>query len=237
MSIEVKLQGLEKFQRDLETYRKRAIPYAARDGLNGCAFALMREWRREVKSTFTLRNQYTERSIRVERAQGLNLRTMVAITGSVAPYMGDQEQGAVIRGKGKHKAIPGPAAAGQAPGGKRTRTVRAINRLSAIHVLHVNATRYGRRRQNAVAIAVALRKGQRHVLLNRRRGGGRGLFSVWGTRRGVRTRLLWDVSRASVRVDPHPTLQRSLDRSRAVFTGILSNAYLAQLRRHKVLGY
>ncbi len=240
MFQQVQLVGMDKFRSDLAKYRKGAIPYAARNGLNACAFAMMREWRREVKSTFTLRNQFTERSIRVERATGLDMRRMVAITGSVAPYMGDQESGATIRGKGKHKAIPAPAAAGNAPGGsKLTRTVRPANKLSAISVKTPSMARYGKRRQNAIVIAVALRKGQKHVLLNRSKGTGRGIFEVRtvGKNAKAKVRLLWGLGKTSVHVDAQPTMKRTLERSDQTFQGLLNGAYLAQLKRFRVLGY
>jgi hypothetical protein len=235
--IHIELKGLNRLKRDVELFSKRAVPHAVRETLNGCAFALQKEWRGEVRQSFTLRNKYTERSIQVDRARGIDTRAMQARTGSIAHYMDEQEEGAIVRGGGKHKPIPGPAAAGQAPGGKRTRTVRQGLRLSAITVSHSPLARYGKRRQNAIALAIARRKGERFALLNRSKGGGRGLFEVRGGRRTLRTRLLYDVSRGSVRVPAEPTLQRSIRKSQRAFEQAQYLAVLRQLKRHKVFGY
>jgi hypothetical protein len=237
MTIDVKLVGYKKLEQDLGTFAKKAVPYAARNGLNGSAFALQDEWRGEVRRTFTLRNQYTVRSIQVDKAQGLDLRTMQAVTGSVAPFMSDQEEGATVHGKAGKKAIPGPAAAGQAPGGKRTRKVRVGLRLSSITIDQPSTQGYGKRRANAVAIAVAIRKGERFAMLNRRKGGGRGLFEVRGNKRGARVRLLYNMSKRSVRVPAAPTLQRSIKRAQYRFERAHYQALLYQLKRWKVFGY
>jgi hypothetical protein len=236
MAITVELRGFERFERDLRRMAKQAIPHAARNALNSSAFETQKRWRAEVKQSFTTRNSFTERAILVDKAKGLNTRAMVAVVGSVAPYMADQEYGGTVRGGGSKKAIPGPVAAGQSPGGKRTRLVRAPNKLSAIHVRRP-LQRYGKRRRNAVAIAIALSKKDRFVMLERKKGGGRGLFALKGTKRAVRTRLLWDVSKRSVRVRPEPTLQRSMKALDARYPTIWHDALVAQLRRHRVWGY
>jgi hypothetical protein len=235
--MKVELKGFPKLERDLQTFAKKAVPYAARNGLNGSAFALQDEWRGEVRRTFTLRNQYTVRAIRVDKAQGLDLRTMQAVTGSVAPYMADQEEGATVRGKSGKKAIPAPAAAGQAPGGKRARTVRVGLRLSSISINEPATQSYGKRRANAIAIAVALRRGDRFAMLHRRKGGGRGIFEIRGGKRNVRTKLIWDTRKRSVRVPAAPTLQSSIKSGMYRFERAHHQALLAQLKRHKILGY
>ena len=52
--------------------------------------------------TFVLRNQWTVRTVRVEGARGLDVRTMQSTVGSLAPYLETQEQGGTVRGKGAH---------------------------------------------------------------------------------------------------------------------------------------
>jgi hypothetical protein len=134
----------------------------------------------------------------------------VAKVGSVADYMDEQEEGATIRGSGQAQGHPHSLqAAGQAGGGKRTKLVRGRFYLGAIQVAHP-ALSGGRRQQNAIAIAVARKQGKKVVLLNRPKG-GKALFLMGaGTKRKLKTRMLWDVSRGSVRVKPEPTLERSI---------------------------
>lgn len=235
--LEIEFRGADRLLKDLRIAREKALPYAARDALNSAAFAAQAEWRDTVAREFTLRNTFTVRSIRVDKAQGTSLRDMQAVVGSTAPYMADQEEGAIVSGRGKRKAIPGPGAAGQAAGGKRTKLVRARYKLSAISVAAPPGGGYGRRRRNAIAIAVALQRGQRFALLNRSKGNGRALFELTPRRTRVRVKLLWDVSRSSVRVSPTPTLSMSLQRVSPKLPLMCREALLRQLKRHRLLGY
>jgi hypothetical protein len=227
----------KKLHEGIQRFAQRAYPHAVRNALNGCAFELRKGWQLEIRQTFTNRNAFTQRSIRVEKATGSVVRGMKSVTGSVAPYMGDQEGGATIRGRGKHKAIPGPAAAGLKPGAKRTKLVRPQFRLGAIQVNHPSLAKYGRRRQNAVVLAITIRKGERFALLNRAKGKGRGLFEVKGLKRKAKTKLLYNVSKGSVRVKPEPTMRRAVLRSKHAFDRILHDSLLTQLKRNKVMGF
>lgn len=245
MPITIEFRGIDELVRDLRVARKRALPHAVRDALTTAAFEGRKVWQGEIRKSFTLRNRFTERSVLVERAKGTNLDRMEAVLGSVAPYMGDQEGGATVRGRRKVKAIPGPVAAGQAPGGKRTKLVRAGSRLSAIK-LPRNRGRSTKQR-NAIAIQMAVRRRQKHAMLERP-GGGRAIFSIKGGQRrwdkdkgwrvrALQVRLLWDVSRRSVRVPPSHTLERALKALAPKLPHIYTASLLSQLRRHKVLGY
>lgn len=201
--ITVELKGVKEMLRDLQKMRAKAIPYAIRNALNVAAFETRSIWQREIKSVFTNRNTYTARSIRVEQASTTRLEAKV---GSVADYMNTQEQGGVVKGKTGHiKAIP----MAKARGGANTALVRSRFYLGAIQVAHP-ALRGGRRQQNAIAIAIARKQGKKVALLTRP-SGAKGLFLLGaGTKRKLNTRLLWDVSRGSVRVKPEHTLERSI---------------------------
>lgn len=232
--ISVKVDA-RKALKDLKTFRARALPFAIRNSLNRSAFHAREEWQSEIRNSFVNRNQYTERSIRVERAEGRDPSGMVARVGSITTYLGDQERGAVVRGRGKHKPIPSAVAAGQAPGAKRTKLVRAANKLSALQVQRAPKGR-DRKQRNAIALSMAKRRGQRAVLLERP-SGGKAIYKLMGGRKKVRTRLLWDLSRSSVTVKPEPTLQRTLKRIQPKLEAIHRDAIVEQLRRHGILGY
>lgn len=236
-SITIDTRDFGKLHAELEKFRKTALPYAQRNALNDCAFELRKQWQSEIKRAFVIRSPFTERSIRVDKATGLDTRTMKSVTGSVASYMGDQEEGATVHGRGKHKAIPGPAAGGQPAGsGVRTSLVRARYRVGAITVGHPSLAKYGRRRQNAVVMAIAIRKGERFAILNRIKG-GKGIFEVRGLKRTGKTKLIWDLSRGSVHVKPTPTMHRAAVVCAPRFQRIVESSLLAQLKRAKVMGY
>lgn len=233
--ITVDVKGIERMVSDLKKLAAKAAPFAIRNSLNASAFEARRRWADDIKRSFTLRNTFTERSLRVEKVKGMNPERMHSRVGSVAPYMGDQERGSTVRGRGRHKAIPAPAAAGQPPGGKRTRVVRAANKLSAIRVPR-NIKGRSRQQRNAAALSMARRKGTKFALLERPKG-GKGLFRVMGTQRKPKTRLLWDVSRSSVRVPATPTLKRTLSMMGPRMLELHHAALLEQLKRHHIAGY
>ncbi len=232
--ITIEFHGLKELVRDLRTAREKALPYAIRNAVNTAAFEARKVWQGEIRRTFTNRNQFTERSIQVEKARGLDPRRMRSFVGSTADYMDEQESGAVIRGKGKHKPIPGPVAAGLPPGVKRTKLVRAPNKLSAIKVARARGSSVKQRW--AIAISQARREGRKFVLLERPRG-GKGLFRLGGGRKKSTVRLLWDLSRSSVRVRPEPTLERSLKAVEPKLGHMYEAALVEQMQRAKLLGF
>lgn len=226
--ITIELKGATAMVRDLKRMREKAIPCAIKNALNTAAFEARTIWQREIASTFTNRNSFTVRSVRVEQATTSKLQSKV---GTVAPWLKTQEEGGTVRGGGKHKAIPMAAAAGQGAGGKRTKLVRSRFYLGAINVAH--GGKGGRRQQNAIAIAVARKTGKNIALLTRP-GGGRGLFLIGGGKRSLKTRMLWDVSRSSVRVKPEPTLERSLAKVKPKLKHMLEASMKQQLQRFSI---
>jgi hypothetical protein len=92
----------------------------------------------------------------------------------------------------------------------------------------------GRRRQNAVAIAVALRKGEQFVLLNRIKGKARGLFAVKGLKRKAKVKLLYNLGKSSVRVKAEPTMHRAYSANVAHFKRIAEEALRDQMRRQRL---
>lgn len=239
----VKIKGAEKLAKDLQKAKQTAVPYAIRTYLTTAAFEARKVWQGELRKDFTLRNQYTERSIIAVKASG-SLPTMQSKVGSFASYMGQAEEDSRRAATGRW-GIPGAAAAGQAPGSKRTRVVRAAARLGALHVAHPNVSG-SKARRNAAAIRLAVQRGSGVALLERP-GGGKGLFKVSGgrrrftgrsfTQRAVKVRLLWDVSRRSVHVPGSHTLAHALKVLEPKHEHMMQAALLEQLRRHHVLGY
>jgi hypothetical protein len=231
MKVTVDTSDFRRYERDLKRFGE-AHAHGQRNALNGCAFEAQKAWRTEVKRTFTLRTQFTERSIQVDKAKGLDLRTMQASVGSVAPYMEDQEEGAVVHGRGKHKAIPAAVAGGAAGPGIRPRPVLGRYRLPSIKVANPKVGRFGRKKRNAIAMSLAVKTGNKFALLSKAKGGGRALFEVRKvSKRKFKTRLIWNVDRASVHLKPEPTMHRAIARSMSAFERITQNALREQLRR------
>lgn len=204
MRIDVNLSQIGKLAQRFEQLGERAIPFAMRNTLNAVAFDARGEWVKRIKRTMTLRNRYTERSIRVQKVTRQVVDEMQSSVGSLLDYMEKQEQGGQESAKGKHGVpIPTSSAAGQAKKTRpRTKLVRPRNYLKAIQL--VRGLRGSRKQRNAIAIRLARKNAGGVVFLNL--GKRRGLFSVPSGPR-AKPRMLYDLSHKVVRVRAHPTLE------------------------------
>jgi hypothetical protein len=227
--ITVELKGDKRMLADLAKMRSKAIPYAIKNALNTAAFETRTIWQREIRSVFTNRNTYTANSVRVEQASTTKLEAKV---GSVADYMGTQEEGGTVKGGSGHKAIPRAASAGQAAGAPRTRLVRGRFYLGSMQLAHPQG-HGGRRQSNAIAIAIARKTGKNIALLTKRNG-GKGIFFIGGGKRAIKTRMLWDVSRSSVKVHAEPTLERSLARVTPKVEHMMAASLTQQMQRFNI---
>lgn len=207
--IEIDVGDIHRARRKLETIASKGLPYAARQALNDVAFAAREEWQGQMRSTLTVRSKWTERSVQVDRARGLDVRGMRAIVGSVQPYMRTQEEGGAIASSGKHGvAIPTSVASGEGRS-KRPRK-RLVRRRSWLSAIQLPQGRGGKTRQqrNAVAVQQALNTGARVAFLDL--GDRKGIVRVSGAKRRPRIQWLWDLSRRSVTVPARPTLEPAL---------------------------
>lgn len=110
------------YMRRLERMAEGTFPRVIADTINTVAGFAHVQSVRNVRDRMTLRNQYTERSIRFYKASPkANAAKINAITGSIQPYMATQETGGYRRPKRGRKV---PVATLFARGGSPTRVVR-----------------------------------------------------------------------------------------------------------------
>lgn len=229
--LTIRSKDLLKLENDLRLFAKEAFPYAEKATLNSAAFETRTLYQREMQSDLTLRNQWTTRSAMVEKAK-LGGPSRV---GSIAPYMADQEFGATSKGKsGGSKPIPTTYAAGMsASAAARTKAVRRRNWQP-----NIKAKRRRGRVGLMAAVQDAVNSGQREIYLDGSTGQRKGLYRVVGGRRvkrgwpkGAKLRMIWDLSRDSVRIKRTPLLS---DATAAVVPRIpdmYAEAIRYQLRR------
>lgn len=231
--VSVDLSSFDRFRKDLAVLREREIPHAVRDTLNAVAFKGRERWQVETKRSFVLRNTFTQRSLQVSKASGIQVRTMQATFGSRLPYLREQEEGFEHQGQGKHGvAVPTPSAAGMAKKARvRTRQIRRANYLAAINL----ATRVSGKRQvrNAVAIKMALQAGGFAYL---DLGKKQGIFKITGRKRGLTIRMLYDLSKKRTVVKAHPTLERTVKHVAPMVPVLGRKAVFTQLAR-RLTGY
>jgi hypothetical protein len=225
MRIEVDTRGIETLVRELTDVRRRALPYAMRSYVNDAAFVTRKAYGETARKEMTLRTAWTERSMRVDKAT--DLRKPVALMGSIEPYMSEQEEGATETKQGQH-GVPLPAAS---PGRRKTRgRTQAKNRLGGIKLVQGSKVRGGiRQKRNAAAIAIAARKGGGVVFLDLRRT--KGLFRVTGTKRGIRIKKVWDLSKRKVTIPKNPMMETTLERMSGEYPKLAAKAVRWQLQR------
>jgi hypothetical protein len=208
----ITFRGLDELQRELEQLSKRSIPYAARETLNGLAFAGRQIWQRQMAEQLTLRNAFTARRALVERASGTRIESMQAVLGHTEDYMRRLEFGIGERARRGGLAIPTEAAAGQAKGSLpsgRKRPVRPSLIIRQLGKIKRQSQSMPRKARNARAVRDALANGTRlaYLELDRRRG----IYKVMGGRKRPQIRKLYDLSRRAVPLPRIPTLQQTLD--------------------------
>lgn len=232
--VEVDLKSGKELTRHLKTFARTAVPHAARNALNSMAYEARGEYVAQAKKTLTMRNTYTVRSIQYTKARGTDMQLMQSSAGSTLPYMADREEGETKRKKGKHGVpIPTSSAAGQ--GMKARPRTRSVRKRFFMHAISLPSRAGGsRKRRNAAAIRLATKHGGVAFLdLGRRKG----LFSVTGRKRGLRIRMLWDLSRSTVKTPEQPMLERAVKVMESRIVGIMERSLLEQLRRRRVFGY
>lgn len=246
--ISVDVRGADRFAKDLQTFAQKAVPHAMRNTLNSAAFEVRGKYVAEAKSKLTLRNTFTARSIRVDKATGNRPHMMEARVGSTAPYMDDVEQGVTETSKGKHGLpIPTTFAAGQSAG-KRTRAVRRGNYLSAIK-LNSKPVSGSPKRKNAAALRMAKESGGGFAFLNT--GKFKGVFKVDAVAQGKRQhgpvresgafrfklKPIYDLSHKTATTRALPLLEGAVIEVKRVMPVLITKAVLEQLKRNKVFGY
>jgi hypothetical protein len=236
--IAIDTSQIRRLARTLERDTRVGLKYAVAGALNDLAFGARRQWRAEMADRLTLRNKWTQGSVRVERARpGGPIERMRSVVGSVSGYLSEVEGGHIKTGKGHvGTAIPTTVASGEGRGG--TKRLRAVRRSMAGGALKLGGRGTGStpRQRNAAALAIARRKRQRFVFLE---GGvsGTGIYRITPSRKQLRPTMLYNLGRKALRVKPHPTLGPALEVMDRRFPQLALAAFIGQLRRAKAFGY
>lgn len=223
-------KGLLAYERKLEKLRARAIPFATRNTLNALAFETRKQSIENLRSNFTLRNKWTERSVMVEKASGLNIRTQQAITGSVQDYLRKQEFGATEQSTGAHGvAIPTSYASGEEGARPRQRLPRRPNQIQNILLSRKRNQGKNRKQRNLIAVKQAAAGGNKFVFLDL--GKRKGIFRVLGGKRAPRIKMVHDLSKPSITLAARPWLSPATDTAVRKMPQFYEAALKAQLSR------
>lgn len=229
---------LKAFEQDLKNFAADAIPFAARHTVNGVAFAARKRGQDNIRDKMITRNRWSVGSVRVNQTRTLDVKRMAAEVGSTEGYMADQEFGATQVKKGaKGVAIPTSYSAGQSEDTQpRTRLPRKPNKMQNITLRHRRNRAKSRRQANLIAIQQAASSGNKFAYLDL--GRRQGIFRVTGGKRNPRVKMVWDLSRQSVRINARPWLRPGVEEAYQKDAGRLWRSSLEfQAKRRGLFGY
>lgn len=200
-------KDIQRLEKQLNKFNAVAVPIAIERTLVDTGFDGMRAAKRNVNEQFTLRNKFTEKSIRVDKtfAKARDVNKKQVILGSVAEYMAQLELGGIKKATGRH-GVPIPTAQASGEGDVATpkrRLPRAANRLNRVRYgkKSINKTR---RQRNVALVKQAKAEGDKFVFLETSRS--KGIYSVRGTKRKPKIKMLYDLSKKSYTINKQPWL-------------------------------
>ncbi len=235
----IKTKKIRDLENQLYMVAEKAVPYATRNTVNNAAFLGMRLSKTRIAKSLTLRNKWTEKSIRVNPTRTLNVSRQMALLGSTEDYMEDQEFGAIKRRKGK---IGVPLATGESSGEgdtptPRKRLPRGKNKLRKIRLSRRRAQGKTKKQKTLIRVREAIKTGNRYVYLDT--GRTKGVFRVkGGTKKNPQNavvRMLYSLNESSVRIPRDPWLYPSVERTKAFIPDIYTRSLKFQLKRLNLL--
>lgn len=233
--LKIDTTDIDAMVRDLEFYKRRAYPFATKQTINDAAFATRKQYINQMRSKLTTRNRWTQQSARVETSRTLDIGRQSAHVGSIEGYMERQETGGTIRD-------PNIATATASNEGD---TAYPRKRLPTKRNRRANIRLAKRRRAKTPAQDLvfkaqdAVNNGNRLIYLDGEAGPTKGIYRIVGGRKtkrgwpkGARLRMLWDMSRSSVRTPATPMLSPATDHTSRRLPELHRKAVMFQLKRH-----
>ena len=228
-----KLQ-IQKLEKELDKFTKRALPFATRNTLNKVGFTAQKIARENVKGSLINRNTFTVQSIRVNQTKSLDISEQQVSVGSTADYMEVQEFGGTKSKKGK-KGIPIPTSysAGLPQNTiPRTKLTTRSNKIENIRLTKRRNNNQSRKQRNFVAIQEAAENKRRFVYLDL--GQRQGIFKVIGGKKKPKIKMIYDLSNQSLRIPRKPWLFPSIDQTIPFITEIHIKSLQFQVNREKL---
>lgn len=119
-------KDFKKYKKQLAALGADVLPRVIAETINQVAGFAHVQSQRNIRTRFTIRNQYTERSLRYYKANPkAKIYKINAVSGSISDYMDEQDQGGY---KVPKQGATVPMAALAARGGNPKRVIRKANR-------------------------------------------------------------------------------------------------------------
>lgn len=223
-------KDLKRYENDLKIYKRRAFPFATKQTINSLAFKAQAISKQTIKKKMILKNRFSLQSIRVNQSKTLNVRRQESSIGSTLDYMEDQEFGVTKTKDGKKGvALATGYAAGQQGTTKRTRLPRRPNQIQNIKLSRKANKAKSRKQRNLILIKDASQSSRKFVYLNL--GKTKGIFKVVGGKKKAKIKMVYNLSKQSVRIPKNPWLNPSIQETIPHGAGIYKKAIIFQLKR------
>lgn len=225
-------RDFKRFEADLRTLSRKALPFATKATVNGAAFMARRLSQEGIREEMINRNRFTVGGIRVEQTRTLRISQQAAVVGSIADYMADQEFGAIKSKTGKEGVrISTSYSSGEGENAQpRTRLPRRANTMAAIKLQRRSKKGSNRKQRNLIAIKQAASTGRKYVFLDLSRR--KGIFKVIGGKRRPKIKMVHDMTEQSVTIPRNPWLAPAVVKTEAAIPEIYRKALEFQARRH-----
>ena len=198
----------------LAKLRTSAVPQAVRFTVNQLAYNATFKAIANAEKRFVLRNAYTRRNYRYDKATQRNIGDMVAYVGHKEEYIKKQEQGGVQdTGGGDHNWVALPGARTSGSFAKPPRRAFYKDRIETVR--RTGSTRRSRKSHSVAQFFVAKRTGKYII---RERGDKKTLLQVRTVRRirggGIRALLvaLYQLQEPK-RLRKRPTIQPAIEKT------------------------
>lgn len=232
--IKIDDRDIKRLEGDLKAFAHRAYPFATKATVNSSAFHAQKEAKEEIGRKMITRNQFSKRSVLVNKTNTLNVNRQAAVVGSIAPYMEDQEFGGTKHKKGKRGLdLPTSASTSQGKGAKpRIRLPTKPNKLENIILKRNGNKARSKKQRNAISIRQAAKSGRKYIFMDL--GRKQGIFKIIGGKKISRIDMVHDFSEQSVRVPKNPWLLPAVKRTQKHIPEIYKDALIFQLKRNRL---
>lgn len=231
---------ITRLELELMRASEKAIPFATRNTLNSAAFSARSHGQENIREKMITRNKFTVNSVGVEKTNATAISQQRAVVGSVADYMDEQEFGAIRAKKGKHGVpIPTAVTSGEGEGVQpRRRVPRRSNRLANLTLQQRRRIARNNKQELLFKVQDAVTSGDR-LFFHEFNGRTKGIFRVRGGSRrfkrgwpvGAELKMLYDLSRPSVRIPATPWLGPAVEKTKREIPRLYVKSLNFQLRR------
>lgn len=231
--ITIDSKEIKQFEKDLLTFKSKAMPFATKNMLNNLAFEAMKVSKETIGSKMIMRNKFTQQSIRYEKTNTLDINKQESKVGSIAEYMETQEIGGIKNKKGKHGVtIATGYSSGQEGSSVRTKLPINSNKMKNIVLNSRIKNAKSKKQHNFLLIKESAKDGKKFVFLDL--GKTKGIFKIIGGKKNPKIKMVYSLSKTAVTINKNEWLNPSVYIALKKRDTFYKDSLIFQLKRHKL---